>query len=281
MRRRRFHLGWPIRLIAVVALAYAAICVLMYVQQRQFIYLSQYTRIAADRTDYALDRGGPVLRGWRVRDGGERALIYFGGNAESLEPLRVPLADALPGHAVYLVAYRGYGASDGRPDETALFDDALALFDQVRSESPSRPIDVIGRSLGSGVASYLASQRPVSRLVLVTPFDSLASVAASHYPWLPVRWLLRDRFESAHYLNAYRGPLLVIRAGRDSIIPPVNTDRLLAAARTPPRTLDLPGAGHNFNLFADTVRPIWIAFLEPTGSTPRPGDTDEAQALAR
>lgn len=263
MRSRRFHLSWPARLIAVAALVYVTLCALMYVQQRQLIYLPQYTRVPADRTDYALERGDLVLRGWRVRGGGERALIYFGGNAESLGPLRHSLADALPAHTVYLIAYRGYGASDGQPDEAALFDDALALFDQVQSESPSRPIDVIGRSLGSGVASYLASQRPVSRLVLVTPFDSLASVAASHYPWLPVRWLLHDRFDSARHLDTYRKPVMVIRAGRDTIIPPANTDQLLAVLATPAQTLHLPGEGHNFNLFSGRLQPEWSAFLTP------------------
>ena len=97
-------------------------------------------------------------------------------------------------------------------------------------EAPSRrAIAVIGRSLGSGVASHVAAQRPVARLVLVTPFDSLADVGQAHYRWLPVRWLVKDRYESARYLAKYHGPVLVIRAGRDQVIPAASTHRLIAS----------------------------------------------------
>jgi pimeloyl-ACP methyl ester carboxylesterase len=250
---------WPL-LFLFALLAYAGVCALMYAQQRQLIYLPQYTRIPAAHTDYTLDRNGTVLRGWRVGDG-DRAVIYFGGNAESLSPLRTPLAAALPTHTIYLVAYRGYGASDGEPDQNALFDDALALFDQVHAEAPWRPIDVIGRSLGTGVASYLASQRPLGRLLLVTPFDSMVEVAAAHYPWLPVRWLLRERYESSRYLSGYRDPVMVIRAGTDRMIPPAHADRLAAALPRPPQVVDLQGVGHNFDLFDEPARSAWTGFL--------------------
>jgi pimeloyl-ACP methyl ester carboxylesterase len=79
----------------------------------------------------------------------------------------------------------------------------------------------------------------------VTPFDSLAAVAQSHYPLLPVRWLMRDRYDSTRYLPQYRGPLLVLRAGRDEVIPAANTDQLLASLETKPQVLDFPQAGHN------------------------------------
>ena len=88
---------------------------------------------------------------------------------------------------------------------------------------------MIGRSLGSAVASYVASKRPVAKLALVTPFDSMANVAQAHYPWLPVRWLLQDKYDQAAYLRRYQGPLLVVRAGRDDVVPPVSTDRLIAS----------------------------------------------------
>ncbi len=252
------------RLIAAMALAVSAwlvICLLMYVQQRRLVYLPQYTRVEAAKTDYVLAReGGIVLRGWRVEGGGRRALLYFGGNAEPLQGLRARFAATLPDHDIYLVAYRGYGASDGEPTQAALFADALALYDQVRAEAPARPIDVMGRSLGSGVASYLAGQRPVDRLVLVTPFDSMAEVAATHYPWLPVRWLLRESYDSARHLARRRGNTLLIRAGADTVIPPAHADRLAAALPVAPQVLDLPGSGHDFDLFAGPLA-TWRAFV--------------------
>ena len=104
---------------------------------------------------------------------------------------------------------------------------------------------MVGRSLGSGVAAWVASQRPVARLALVTPFDGLAEVGQAHYPWLPVGLLASERYPSAEYLRGYRGRLLILRAGRDEVVPPRNTDRLLAALPAPPQIVEFPHAGHN------------------------------------
>ncbi|WP_312845576.1 alpha/beta hydrolase [Xanthomonas cerealis] len=155
------------------------------------------------------------------------------------------LAPLLPDYSGYLLAYRGYGASDGTPNEAALIGDALALYDHVRAAKPHAEIAVLGRSLGSGVASQLAAWRPLARLVLVTPFDSLAAAAQAHYPWAPVRWLLRDRYDSASALRGYRGSLLVLRAGRDQAIPASSTQRLLDALPQQPKLVALPHAGHD------------------------------------
>lgn len=230
--------------IAVIALAYLGLCAWMYARQRDLMYFPQFTRVEARATDLAIRRDGVTLRGWQVNPGRPGAILYFGGNAERIELARDEFAAWFPDSSVYLLAYRGYGASDGTPRESDLFADALALFDDVDARHPG-PIAVVGRSLGSGVASYLASQRPVARLVLITPFDSLAGVASTHYPWLPVHWLVGDRYESLRHLAGYRGPMLVIRAGRDTVIPAANTDRLIAGLATPPQTVNLADADHN------------------------------------
>ncbi|UHQ21394.1 alpha/beta hydrolase [Lysobacter sp. 5GHs7-4] len=232
-------------MLGLPAMVYAGICGLMYAKQRDLIYYGQYTRVDPATTDFALEREGVHLRGWAVNPTAPRPLLYFGGNAERIEQRRDQLAQLFPDRSVYLLAYRGFGASDGQPSEAALFGDALSFYDRVRAAHPGQAIDVIGCSLGSGVASHVASQRPVARLALVTPFDSLASVAQSHYPLLPVGWLVRDRFESARWLAGYRGPTLVLRAGLDQVIPAGNTDRLIAALATPPRVVALAQADHS------------------------------------
>jgi pimeloyl-ACP methyl ester carboxylesterase len=114
------------------------------------------------------------------------------------------LSVAFPDRAIYLLHYRGYGGSSGTPSEKALFADALTLFDEVRTKHSS--VDVVGRSLGSGVAVYVASLRPVARLVLVTPFDSLEGLAALRFPYVPVKWLLRDKFESWRFAPQVTAP---------------------------------------------------------------------------
>jgi pimeloyl-ACP methyl ester carboxylesterase len=131
------------------------------------------------------------------------------------------------------------------PSEAALLGDALALFDHVHAQHPEQPISVIGASLGTGVASYVASRRSVARLVLVSPFDSLADVAQSHYPLLPVRWMVRDRFDSVTHLRGYTGPVMVLRAGQDNVIPPIHTNRLISVLGRPPHVVDLPFADHS------------------------------------
>ncbi len=125
---------------------------------------------------------------------GPGGVIYFGGNAEDVSQDIPDLVKAFPDRATYLLHYPSYGGSPGSPSQKAIFAEALALFDFVHAEHADTV--VIGRSLGSGVAVWTASQRPVSRLLLITPFESLGDVAQHAYPFLPVRWLLLDRYES-------------------------------------------------------------------------------------
>jgi len=233
-----------IGIAALPVLAYASLCVLLFFKQRELIYYPGETQVAVQDTDFSLVHDGVTLRGWRLNPGQAKAVIYFGGNAERLEMSRTEFSELFPERTVYLISYRGYGASEGKPSQAALFNDALALYDEVNKQHPAA-IAIVGRSLGSGVASYVASRRPVERLALVTPFDSLAAVAQAHYPWFPVRWFMRDSYDSVRYLPHYHGPLLVLRAGRDEVIPPVNTDKLLASLTGAPQVVDFPLADHN------------------------------------
>lgn len=234
-------------IIAVlVLLAYAGACWFLYARQREMIYYGWATTVDAAGTDFELKRPDAVLRGWVVNAGKPAPVLYFGGNAERIEANREAFARMFPERSVYLVAYRGFGASSGEPDEAALVGDALALFDHVRSAHPGQPVSVIGRSLGSGVASQLAAQRPVAALTLVTPFDSMVATAQSHYPIFPVDWLLTERYDSVKALQTARRPLLIVRAGRDDVVPPANTDRLISAlASHKPRVVMIESADHN------------------------------------
>ena len=122
--------------------------------------------------------------------------------------------------------------------------DALAVFDQVQSRHAE--ITVMGRSLGSGVAVQLAAKRPVERLVLVTPFDSLVNVAKEYFRWLPVGWLMRDRYESSRRASLVSAPVLVVVAGEDEIIPRARSEALAGAfAPGQVEVVVVPGVGHN------------------------------------
>lgn len=241
---------------AIAALVYLGICALLFMAQRSLIYFPHPLAPGRTATLSLPVEDGALLVTARPRPG-PRALLYFGGNAEDVSFSLPGLAAAFPDHALYLLHYRGYGGSAGKPSEAALFADALALFDRFRSEH--RDIVVVGRSLGSGVAVYLASRRPVARLVLVTPYESLQDLAQRQFPYLPVRWLLLDKFESGKYAARVTAPTLLIAAERDEIIPRASTESLATRFRPGVAALRyVPGAGHN----TISDRPEYIALLQ-------------------
>ena len=230
-------------LMALLVVLYGGLCLSMYLGQRQQVYHPEASWQVRQAPDFELRHDGVILRGWVMNPGHGKALLYFGGNGERIEDSRAELARWLPGRTIYLVAYRGYGASEGEPGETALVGDALALFDALAPRHQA--IAVLGRSLGSGVAVQLAAKRPVERLVLVTPFDSLVRVAAGYFPWVPVNALMRERFESWRYASTIHCPVLVIQAEQDELIPAARTKALVSAFGRPPAWQVVADAGHN------------------------------------
>lgn len=232
-------------LLLVPMLAYLALCALMFFGQRSQIYfpVRESDPPGAAAMHLATDEG-VNLRIWVVPRPGPRALVYFGGNAEDVAGNLSSFAAAFPAQSIYLVNYRGYGGSTGSPSEAGLLADAAAIFDHLRPRHPQ--ISVIGRSLGSGVAVHLAGIREIHRLVLVTPFDSLVNVAREHFRYLPVGWLMRERYESAARVAAVRAPTLVIIAGADEIIPRARSEALVAAfPASQVQSEVLEGATHN------------------------------------
>lgn len=230
--------------VVLVVIGYLVLCVALYVFQRSFIYYPQPRALAGDATTITLPiEEGQVLVTTRAHPG-PNALVYFGGNAEDVASSLPGLAAAFPEHDLYLLHYRGYGGSSGKPTEAALVADALALFDKVHAGHPN--MVVVGRSLGSGVAVHVASLRPVARLVLVTPYDSLQELAVRQFPWFPVRWLLQDKFESWRYAPQVSAPTLVIAAEYDETIPRDSTEALYARFRSGVASFKVvAGTGHN------------------------------------
>ena len=240
---------------ATVALAYLALCLLLFVFQRSLIWIPQPPRPVAGAATMVLERDAVQVRVTTHPADGPHALLYFGGNAEAVAFSLPELRQAFPDHALYLLNYRGYGGSGGRPSEAAVVADALALHDLVRARHPQ--VTVMGRSLGTGVAIQVAAARPVSRLVLVTPFESLVDLGQRLFPFVPVRWLLRDRFESGHHAAGVRAPTLVLLAERDEVIPRASSQALVARfAPGVASVVVLPGVGHN-DL---SLKPALVAF---------------------
>lgn len=231
-------------LVALIVAVYLVLCAALFFFQRSLIYFPQPNAVTSADSRMTLSMPEAQISLITRERVGPRALIYFGGNAEDVSRNLPEFAEAFPDYAVYLLNYRGFGGSGGSPSEAAIAEDALALFDQVYASHPQ--IAVVGRSLGSGVAVRLASQRPVQQLILVTPYNSLEEIAARQYPWVPVQWLLKDRFESGKYAAHIRVPTLLLAASDDEVIPRASTQRLLENFPQGVAVLRVvPDSGHN------------------------------------
>lgn len=207
--------------------------------------LANVEEVAFDTAD------GLRLSGWLFKiDAVDRAttVIVFHGNAGN-RAHRVPLALALRriGLQVLLFDYRGYGGNPGSPTEQGLEMDAIAARDFVINQRRVGPQGLIyfGESLGTGVAVTLASEHPPTALILRSPYTSMADVGQHHYPWLPVRLLLRDRYDSLGRIPRIQTRLLVIAGERDRVVPSEFSRRLYEAAPQPKTFVSIPGADHN------------------------------------
>jgi len=231
-------------LLTIVAALYLLAALLLFLLQRKFMYFST-PFIDHAYEEVVLTAAGDdsiELRVIVVNPGRQHAVLYFGGNAEAVVHSAAPLADALPEHTLYLVNYRGYGGSSGTPSEANLFSDARQIYDRIATDH--QEVSAIGRSLGSGVVCWLAAEVSLTRLVLITPYDSILNIARAAYPIFPVRWLLRDRYESIRYASGISVPVLALIASNDTVIPAASSQRLVAAfANVEVQLLD--NSGHN------------------------------------
>jgi uncharacterized protein len=248
-------------LLSVPVLIIGVVILLIYLFQDRLIFYPQtITEEEADRVSQMYERAeevtftggeGKELHGWlvhpREKAEEEKLLIYYGGNAEELSGQISLMSENLADWTILLVNYRGYGMSEGTPDEEMMYEDALAVFDNVNrlmDHDPAKTV-LMGRSIGTGIAVKVASERQVDGMVLVTPFDSLKEVARYHYPFLPVSWLLRYSFDSASRINDTDAPLLIIAGGEDHIIPEERALRLLEEKEGTSDYEFIENRGHN------------------------------------
>ena len=208
-------------ILLVLAAIYLLMAAYLYVFQRKLIYYPVAHDADFKAREITVDNQGTLLHGWVLNPNRDKALLYFGGNSELLTHRSAYFEDVFNEYSVYLINYRGYGKSQGSPSEAALFSDALAIHDYLQKQH--RSITAYGRSLGSGVAVYLASQRSLEKLILLTPYDSIAAVGQRIYPMFPIRYLIRDRFDSASRAADIRIPVMIASAELDREIPLAHT----------------------------------------------------------
>ena len=240
---------------AASAAVYLALCGLMYFAQRRLTYFPDTNRVApADmglgsvgEITFATPGGEKILAWYAKAKPGQPTLLYFHGNGGSLASRaeRIRKYAAL-GRGVFMMTYRGYGGSTGEPSEAANIADAKLAYDTlVKAGVAGTDIILYGESLGSGVAVQVAAEKQAAGLVLDAPYTRLVDVAAGRYPWVPVRLLMRDRYDSARYLPDLKLPLLIVHGDQDQTVPVEMGRRVFELAGGPKEIAILKGAGHN------------------------------------
>lgn len=274
----RTRLVWTVIAVIVAALA------LIYFAQRSLIYfpMGQVTspagaglrsaEVASFQTEDGLD-----LEAWFVparEPSANRTVVVFPGNAGN-RSYRAPLAATFAEHgwSTLLVDYRGYGGNPGLPSQAGLERDARAVARYLSTRSGIDPARIVyfGESLGAAIAIKLAVEHPPAALILRSPFSSMTSVGAHHYPFLPVRWLLRDRYPSIDLIGRVRSPILFIAGDADRIVPLGDTELLFNAANEPKRLVVVEGADHNDEALLIGTRMI-AAIREFLNSGPEPSN---------
>jgi pimeloyl-ACP methyl ester carboxylesterase len=251
---------WLFLTALVVLGLYAVMCCVLYAMQDRLLYFPTPQAQPNGASAVLIDSGGLALKVWQLHGNLPHALVYFGGNAEDVAAKIAEYDAAFPDRAVYLVHYRGYGGNPGTPSEKLLIADAQAIYDEIKTRHDQ--VAVMGRSLGSGVAIAVAATRPVEKLILVTPYDSLANVAADHYKWAPVRWLVKDSYDSASRMKNVRARVLVVIAALDEVIRRPRAEALVASI--PPalrRVKTFAQARHNDITFQPGYRESLRDFL--------------------
>jgi uncharacterized protein len=245
-------------LLVAIAAAYLFLIALLVVGQGRLIYPAPpaqeappgYSPIVLHTAD-----GLNIVAGYRPGREGMPTVLFFHGNA-MVWPEGAWLMEphAARGYGVLLAEYRGYNGNPGRPSEEGLYRDARAALTWLEGAGvASEDVVLMGLSVGSGPAVQLASETRPRALILVSPFASLPAAAAAAYPWLPAKWLVRDKYDNLAKLPAVEAPVLILHGEADNLIPLAHAQRL-AEANARAQLVSLPGRGHNMAADPEVLR---------------------------
>ncbi|MBD8067299.1 alpha/beta hydrolase [Devosia sp. PTR5] len=237
--------------LTIAALLYGGVVSYMYVNQRALQYDPSGPVIAlADTTltratDVAIPSGGEVVNGWyRAPQPGKPTIIYYKGNSQSFSEEHERYEQFVAaGYGFVAFDYRGFPASPGALTQDNILEDALAVFDWTAAKGG--PIVIWGRSLGTGPATYVASERDAEALLLETPFLSAVTVAAERYPLLPVTLVMQDQFRSDEWISRVTEPVFVAHGTADRTIDVSNGERLYELAANKDGLWIVEGADHS------------------------------------
>lgn len=224
-------------------IVYVIVGVFLYVEQRSFLY-HPTPYVPINYKQMILNNDNEKINIIILNEGHKNAILYFGGNAESMGQSSDYIAGQFPDFTVYLMEYRGYGLSTGKATQQGLYSDALKLYDTIKKRHQN--ISVGGRSLGTAIATYVAAQREVKKLALITPFDSVVNVAQGRYPMYPASLMLHDHYDLVSQAKKVKAQTFIVIAQDDKVIPLKRTEKLIEAFK--PNLLKITtiqNRGHN------------------------------------
>ena len=239
--------------LVFLAVGYGGVVALVYLAQRTLLYFPDRSRTPPAEAGFpqaeeiTIQTGdGEKLVAWYVKPAdGKSIVIYVHGNGGALvnrvRRFRGIVAD---GDGLFAISYRGYGGSTGSPSEKGLLADAEAGYAFAAARFPAKRIAVFGESLGTGVAIWLASEKPVARVLLQAPYTSVLDLGAAAYWFLPVRWLAKDTYRSDEWVARVSAPVLVLHGARDRVVPIEYGERLFELIRAPKKFVRFPEGGH-------------------------------------
>lgn len=241
-----------ISIVLIIALIYFLICTALYFFQDKLIFFppnaeeSTYNQVKKNEISFLTDKEKIV--GWNINNdsGISKTVIYFGGNAEDVvyfneESKRYNVKQSIAFN------YPGYGKSTGVPSQKSLYKNALDNYDWALKEYNLKPqnIIIVGRSLGSSVATYLAAHRAIAGLILITPFDSIKNIAKRNYKYFPVSLLMKHPFSTVQYISQVSVPILMLAAEKDEIIATENLKKLMKHTANNTNLIVYKNLGHN------------------------------------
>ena len=265
-----------LKLLLAIAGAYLLFVAILYMTQARMLYLPHIPSrelsatpeaVGLDYEDVTLETSdGVSVHGWFVPGESRHVLLYFHGNAGNISHRVYSIREFHDlGLSVFIIDYRGYGQSNGRPTEQGLYRDGQAAWQYLTDERGIAPEDIIpfGRSLGGSVASWLAAREQPAGLIIESSFTSVPDIGQDAYPWLPVRWLSRFKHATRDEVAKVTCPVLVVHSRDDEIIPFHHGEAIYDAANEPKQFLEIRG-GHNDGhaMSANVYRSGILDFLE-------------------
>lgn len=225
----------------VLAIAFIGFCIVLYFRQDSMLFHpralkqsnQQWITDTYPNSNISISiKEGLTLKGWLLKRPlmeKQPLVIYFGGNSEELSSVAHDF-EKFTDYAFLLINYRGFGESDGQPSQDNLFSDALTIYDHIsqREDIDKQRIVVVGRSLGTGVAVYLAAHRALQGVILISPYDSITHIAQKRFPFIPVSLLIKHPFDSIALAPSINTPMLSLVAEQDTLIPPQHSYDLAA-----------------------------------------------------